>query len=498
MKLVEEWAKYRKEMVYDTYEAIVYEPKDYDQISRKKMLEEILIEYHNKDFLYHICTKKELDFLVYLSKNKLTRKDYEKYEWEMKELQKKCILSGVTNEVFFEQEEYVNQAIKYYQEHTKPERDIIIFIISTIKTNGSMLTNVLMGILKSMYQLDEKAINAYFGHPLFHFYCSFYYQYIESLKSDEEVVYYRPYIDILDDLELARKTYGIGGTQEFDIRDVFDSFYYGFPIRNAKVKKMVEIIKKLPLHDYIFQVVDEARVLNNYTSLPFFFSESDYHIIEEALMEIPCAAMNGFTPKHFFAEKEKQINLKSKFLSIPQNNAHLSKNAADLYYKLYFALLDFVNQKCQINPKLSKIYRQEQINAEELMEIDEYLWSHKELIDEFIESNPSNFSLEELDVTEGFKTAVMSDHFVIVGFEREYTQILSDDGKLYMVKGVRSDIDKIVRLDQLPIVIKTTLLMFRGNIIYNSFLTTMNIDLGNGFSSEVLKESSKAMKFYHL
>lgn len=69
-----------------------------------------------------------------------------------------------------------------------------------------------------------------------------------------------------------------------------------------------------------------------------------------------------------------------------------------------------------------------------------------------------------------FENAVPSDYFVIVGFEREYTKILSDDGKLYMVKGVRADFDKIINSSDIPIIISKILLMFKKNIIFKSFL----------------------------
>ena len=53
-------------------------------ITRSKILEEIIKEYNQKDFLYNICTKKELDFLKYISNKELSVDDIKKYDWEIK------------------------------------------------------------------------------------------------------------------------------------------------------------------------------------------------------------------------------------------------------------------------------------------------------------------------------------------------------------------------------------------------------------------------------
>ena len=43
---------------------------------------------------------------------------------------------------------------------------------------------------------------------------------------------------------------------------------------------------------------------------------------------------------------------------------------------------------------------------------------------------------EEINVTKDFKKHVKSNFLMIVGFDKDYTKILAEDGKLYMVKGL--------------------------------------------------------------
>ena len=499
MKLKDEYLKLPKEMLYETYLKIVYKSKDYDNITRNKMLEEIIKEYDQENYLYHICTRKELDFLKYISKNKLSVDDIKKHEWEIKILNEKCIFSRVTLEVFEEQKQNVQDALKTYEQNNKKGiEDLIIFMISKVKTNAIMLTKVLTSMIESMYNIDKKRINSIMGSPLFHFYCEFSYEFFDFSKREEEFVSYRDYYDILDELTEARKIYGIAGSLSLDIRDDFDTFYYGFPIRKEKVKKMYDEINKRDDKEFLFQIIDESRVLNNRIGLDTFMDNKLLEIVNAALNECPCAAMNGFTPKEYNDQLCEELDLDKEFSYIPQNNAHLCKKAADHYYKLYFALLDYINKKYKIHTEIKKIYKQEELDVNQLYDIDKYLWEHKEIIDDFIKDNNYKFTEEELSEVNEFKNAVTSDCFVIVGFDKEYTKILSDDGKLYMVKGIRADFDKIMNPKELPTIISTTLLMFNGNIVFKSFFGKIDIVFGNDVKKDIVDKMKSAVVHYHL
>ena len=499
MKLKDEYLKLPKEMLYETYLKIVYKTKDYDNITRNKMLEEIIKEYNQENYLYHICTRKELDFLKYISKNKLSVDDIKKYEWEIKILNEKCIFSRVTLEVFEEQKQNVQDALKTYEQNNKKGiEDIIIFMISKVKTNAIMLTKALTSMIESMYNIDEKEINSIMGSPLFHFYCEFNYEFFDFSKQEEELVSYRDYYNILNELKESRKIYGIAGSIPFDIRDDFDTFYYGFPIRKEKIKKMYNEINKRVDKEFLFQIIDEARVLNNRMGLDTFMDNRLLEVVNEALDECPCAAMNGFTPNEYNNQLYEELDLDKEFSCIPQNNAHLCKNAADHYYKLYFALLDYINKKYKIHPEIKKIYKQEGIDVNKIYDIDKYLWKHKEIISDFIKDNDYKFTEEELSEINKFKNAITSDYFVIVGFDREYTKILSDDGKLYMVKGIRTDFDKMMNPKELPKIISTTLLMFKGVIVFKSFFGNVDIVFGNDVKKDIVDKMKCAIVHYHL
>ena len=495
MKLKEEYKRLPKDIIYDAYMAIVYNIKDYDNITRIKMLDSIIKEYSQEDYLYHICTEKELLFLKYIRNNKLTRNDIKKYEWEIDELHKKFIFSKVTYSIFEEQIDNVDKALKLFNKKSKKSDDeLVTFMVSVIKINGTLLSKAFYSMLNGMFKLDEKTYNAYLAHPLFHFYVDYHYIYIHN--EEEEELFYRNYWDELDEIFSRRKELGIAGNFKFDIRDYYDIFYYGFPIRNIKVKKMYDEVSNLKLKTFYFQVIDDARLLYDYDHLNLFIKDDKLiKIIKEALDETPSGVLNGYTPKNYKKEVKKALDLRKNF-KIEQDNACLSTADAKLFYKLYFALLEYINKKEHLS-NIKKIYKQNELNPMDIYVIDDYLWQHKDtIIDEFIEINPK-FNKEELDIINNFKKSITGS-FIISGYEKEYTKCLGFDGKVYMIKGINCNIQELIPNDMLPQIIETTILMFKDNIIYNSFFKTNEIRFGNDFTEIIINDDKNAIKYYHL
>jgi len=60
---------------------------------------------------------------------------------------------------------------------------------------------------------------------------------------------------------------------------------------------------------------------------------------------------------------------------------YLSKDEAQIFYKLWLSLLEYTNKKYKINPKLGKLVSAKSINPQDLMPIKNKLWEDKSLID---------------------------------------------------------------------------------------------------------------------
>ena len=62
----------------------------------------------------------------------------------------------------------------------------------------------------------------------------------------------------------------------------------------------------------------------------------------------------------------------------------LEKQDAELFYELWFPLLDFVNQKYRVCPGTGTIDRSRGVDAADAKKIADYLWSHTQVLQEYI------------------------------------------------------------------------------------------------------------------
>ena len=102
MKMYERINWYKKEYVHEQYSRIVEHFKDYDKITKKKMLESIYKVYNDSNNIIDICTTRELKYLKMLLDKKNNMKDLlgNKYEWERKILRNKFLVQDDYDQVF--------------------------------------------------------------------------------------------------------------------------------------------------------------------------------------------------------------------------------------------------------------------------------------------------------------------------------------------------------------------------------------------------------------
>ena len=67
-----------------------------------------------------------------------------------------------------------------------------------------------------------------------------------------------------------------------------------------------------------------------------------------------------------------------------------------------------------------------------------------------------------------------------------------------MVKGLNDNIDNVIPNDELPYVVNTSLIPFKGFIVYDGLLASMPIQFGSDFGEMVDNEYHQLMKYYHL
>lgn len=297
---------------------------------------------------------------------------------------------------------------------------------------------------------------------------------------------------------------------EFNLEMYRSLFYYDYDINNKKIRKFYKELERNNLDfKYITDKIKECVALNldreplkkiisriyndNDPELPLFFK-----IMDEAMDEMPSAVLNGTSVNQAkkIEKEEKQIQLNKTKKYIKQKNAHLSETDVELFYKIYFGLLEFTNKKYAIR-KNFKIYNSISIEPYKLKDIIDKFWENKDrIIFEFCKANPYKFNKEELKLAsefkKGFRTIV-----IIAKFEEEYTAFMTEN-KIYMVKGLNVNIDTIIPYKELPYPTITSIIPFKNVLVYDSLLIELSIQFGNGLYKVVESEYSKLPKYYHI
>ncbi len=106
-------------------------------------------------------------------------------------------------------------------------------------------------------------------------------------------------------------------------------------------------------------------------------------------------------------------------------------------------------------------------------------WSDPDLIDEFADRNPFHLPNADLDIVRSWKCAY-ADHFIIVaGDDPDAGPLFLGDGVLFDVSGLSQPIVEVIGCP-LPTYADTTLLPFGDLIVYDSFISTYPIAIGEG------------------
>lgn len=527
MKMYEEINHFKKEFVYERYTRIVKNFKDYDKITKVKMLDAIYDVYSDYNNIIDICTIRELKYLKMVLNNKLTVDDLLKntkelkieyldknYDWERENLRNKFLLDyDYYNGSYIPEEilDKVESAIKHvnWKEQKKID-ELNEIIVSYCKVQGSALLNTVASFGSGITGLSEEVIWRHMlSNKLFNYYVCIISKDFDTIGNNILVAVHQDYYEIEEELDEQRRLQGLAGNKKIDIRMYKRLFYNDFDIENSKIKKFLDELQNLPFFWFsAIKIIREFAMLNidrsllkktiqSVPSLQYRDLTNFFKIMDEAMDEMPSGALNGFTPNEAKELKLKQAKkeVEKKQSYVKQQNACLSKKDARLFYKIYFALLEFTNKKYEISNM--KIYNNHCINPYELKDIVDKFWENKEaIVLEFCLANPYKFNKEELEITSEFKKGIRGI-FIITKYDLEYTAFMEKD-KIYMVKGLNDNIDNIISYKELPCVVVTSVIPFKNVLTYDGMFLGMDIKLGISFEDIVEKEYNNMMKYYHL
>jgi len=168
---------------------------------------------------------------------------------------------------------------------------------------------------------------------------------------------------------------------------------------------------------------------------------------------------------------------------------YLSAEDAALFYKLMFALQFYVSQELALQPTVKSQDAYVKLEQQAKLAVRDALYEHPELIDAFVNENPPKLSDAELAIVASWKGFVAGDFF-IERYLKKYSIWIGSGSpaNVYGVLGITHSIEDVIHRSYLPIRVKSVLLPFKGQIIYDGLLSPYNILFGSGIKSSLREE----------
>lgn len=160
----------------------------------------------------------------------------------------------------------------------------------------------------------------------------------------------------------------------------------------------------------------------------------------------------------------------------------LSREDAELFYKLFFPLLDFVNKKFKINSEIGDIYFGKRIDFRNAKEIADRLWKNTALIDEYLSKN--DLSEEHKNIVLGWKKRISGDFIVERHLKKGSVFIHTENEEVYLVSGIISSWDEMLRGRPLPAALNAVLIPFKDVIISDGLVMTSGVFFGKNMTLE--------------
>lgn len=154
----------------------------------------------------------------------------------------------------------------------------------------------------------------------------------------------------------------------------------------------------------------------------------------------------------------------------------LEYSDVELFYQLWFPLLDFVNRKYHVCSKTEIIDLEEGVDPCEAKAAADYLWSHTAVLEEYLAAAKLPGEYEQ--IVAGWKCCKPGRYILERHLKKGSVFISAEDGAVYMVKGLCSTWEEM--LGEAPVLLDAVLIPFRDSIISDGLVVPYQIYFGKG------------------
>ncbi|MBA1336805.1 MAG: hypothetical protein HPY66_3241 [Firmicutes bacterium] len=173
---------------------------------------------------------------------------------------------------------------------------------------------------------------------------------------------------------------------------------------------------------------------------------------------------------------------------------HLNKDDIRKFYRIWFGILEYTNQKYNVASKLKLLGATKPINPNDVVPVRNALWEHDNIIDEYINTNPNNLDEDEIRILSSWKTRISGTFLILKHLKNDSVFMHAEKGgKAYGVIGISEPIAEMFHPSHLPLLVETALIPFKDKIIYDSLLMPYNMHIGSNMRRD-LNGEYKALK----
>jgi hypothetical protein len=173
----------------------------------------------------------------------------------------------------------------------------------------------------------------------------------------------------------------------------------------------------------------------------------------------------------------------------------LSAQDTERFYRIWWALLRYVNAQHRIVPDLPPVPGKGTLNSHDAHQIRQVLWASEALREAFMSDNPAGLPAADLALVASWRDRVAGEFFIFRHLKK-YSVFLAQERppKAYGVLGLASSIQEIIPSQALPVLVKAVLLPFEGKIIYDSLLAPYPVTFGSGIRSNLNEDYRQAQE----
>ena len=160
----------------------------------------------------------------------------------------------------------------------------------------------------------------------------------------------------------------------------------------------------------------------------------------------------------------------------------LSPDDAELFCRLFFPLLDYVNEEYKVEPGLEKIAAPGQVDLRKAFNVAQFLWERTSLLDEYLQV--CDVPVEYHEIVLGWKRRISGTFIIERHLKKGSVFILTDNASVYMVNGIYSDWNEMLGGAPLPLMVEATLIPFKDVIVSDGLVSASGIRFGRNYVGE--------------